>query len=120
VHDSVELSVGRLEFAAELIHGTNQLAPLPSQPLERLIIYKRLGSTIGHRLAGHSELLRQLHVSSHLFSMSIPVAIHEELRRRNMSEMPRKGTRVEGADVPYLAARDDNITEHAQRDRQGS
>jgi hypothetical protein len=37
-----------------------------------------------------------------------------------MSEVPEKGAKVEDADVSYLAARDDNVAQHAQRGGQGS
>jgi hypothetical protein len=70
-------------------------------------------------LAGRCELLCQLLAPSHLFGMVIPVAIHEELRRRNVSEVPRKDARNMDAEVPYLAGQDDNITQRAQRGGQG-
>jgi hypothetical protein len=98
----------------EFVHSTNQLVPLPSQPLECLGIYKRLGSGIGRFLAGRSKLVCQLHRPLHLFGTSIPAAIHEELQRRNMSEVPRRGARVKGADMPYLAAWDDDIPQRTQ------
>jgi hypothetical protein len=59
-HGGDALSVGRIELAMELIHGTNQLVPLPSQPLERLGICKHLGSGTGRFVVGRSELLCQL------------------------------------------------------------
>jgi hypothetical protein len=63
----------------KLVHGANPLVLLPSQLLERLDIYKRLGLGIGHLLADHCELLCQLLTPLQLFSTVILVAIHEEL-----------------------------------------
>jgi hypothetical protein len=103
------LLVDHLEFAVKLVHGSNQPVPLPSQLLECINIYNRLGSGIGHLLVGHSELLYQLLTPSQLFETVILAAIHEELRRGNVSGVPRKGTRIKDTDVPYLAGWDANV-----------
>jgi hypothetical protein len=114
------LLVGLLELAVELVHGTNQLIRLSRQLLEHLGIYKCLGWGIGRFLVGRSEMLCQLRALSHLFGTPDPAAIHEELRRTNVSEVPRKGAMVEGADVLYLVGRDDDIAQCVQRGGQGS
>jgi hypothetical protein len=82
VHGGIAPLVDHLEFT--------------SHPLERLGISKCLGSGIGHLLAGCCELLCQLLTPSHLFGMAIPVVIHEELRRRNVSETAREGREEQG------------------------